>query len=941
MAERRRVLIQTSDASIRDRFLNLRSRGQDLQRIKADQEQASVELCVAKCEAEALQWLEEADKEGRSFGFLILIPDSKTGLPSRGTLQSLKGFPDTEILIGGLHQVGQTQSSSHIAQLQFLRISNMDWVGDMEDLMDCLQNPESDCSASFMNTGRAKLSWQDVFTSLPHPFYVIDADTYEILAANQAALRGTELSPHLTCHKLTHHSERPCSGKDDPCPLVMVKERKEPVVVEHKHYLPDGGFGIFEVHGYPVLDQNGEVKQMIEYSINITAKKEAEDELKKSEKMFHAIFDSAPDGVLLITRGGIIQLANAKMEQLFGYRREEMIGSEIEILIPERYRAEHKKHIEGIFNSAYKRDLILDRDLPALRKDGSLFSVSISVSYADFYGEPAYLGFVRDVTERKKRVQALVEAKEAAEAADQAKSHFLANMSHEIRTPMNGIIGMNSLLQETSLTEEQKELVGIVRSSSEALLNLINDILDFSKIEADRLELEDIDFDLVKVVGEVADTVAGAAFEKGVEFLLDLEQEEPIVVKGDPLRVKQVILNLASNAVKFTEEGEVVLKLESLSLEEEEVQIRVSVRDTGIGIPTEKQGSVFERFSQADGTTTRKYGGTGLGLAISKKMVKLMGGEIGVESSLGQGSKFWFTARFSPGNRQAILKDRDQFDSQILTGKRFLIVDDNETNRLLLVRLLEKHGARLDTANDGADGLEILRANKKKGKPFDVLLLDMMMPGMNGAELAQAALEEDLCQGTVSLILSSADQILPATELKRLKIRRSLLKPLKINQLLRILCQELQHEAPAKPKEGSTQADLLVKALPAWKILVAEDNKINQKLTKRLLEKAGLQVDLVENGQEAVEASENGTYDLILMDLQMPVMGGIEATMAIREREKMAACHIPIIALTANAMAGDRERCLEAGMDSYVSKPIQREALFEAIVSVIRERVKN
>ena len=618
------------------------------------------------------------------------------------------------------------------------------------------------------------------------------------------------------------------------------------------------------------------------------------------------------------------------MSLLFGYEREELVGAEIELLVPSDRREIHKKHIAEAFRKPFERPPDFPADLHGQRKDGSLFPAQITVSSVEMKGERLYMAAVRDITEQQEREAALEAARSESDAANIAKSEFLANMSHEIRTPMNGILGMNALLLETDLTPNQRDCAEVVASSAESLLALINDILDFSKVEANQLVLEEVDFNLRDTLGEIVDAVSQTAFNKGLELILNLDDSLPEEINGDPSRLRQVVLNLITNAVKFLEEGEVVLEAGMQRDEEGMELVRLAVRDTGVEIPPDRQDAIFERFSQADGSTTRKYGGTGLGLSISRQLAELMGGEMGLESYGGEGSTFWFTVAYRPPREPGETQDLLHTELDVLKGKRVLVVDDNETNRLLLIKILNRHGCRVDTVIDGPNGLDLMRMGNDAGCPYEIVLLDMMMPKMTGLEVAERIHREGILNDALMMILSSADTVQSIEELKRLGVRRSFLKPLKLARLMQVLAYELNPKAEEKV-EPEEKEEL---ELPDWNILVAEDNLVNQKLAERILQKAGLRCTVVENGQLALDVAFNGEYDMILMDLQMPEMGGIEATQKIRLREQKEGGHLPILALTANAMEGDRETCLEAGMDSYVSKPIKPQDLLHAIAEL-------
>ena len=651
--------------------------------------------------------------------------------------------------------------------------------------------------------------------------------------------------------------------------------------------------------------------------------------LESAETQTRLVLESAGDAFISMDTSGHITAWNAQAEATFGWSRAEAVGRMVdETIVPPEHRDAYTAGLRRFLETGERPILNQPIEISALHRDGHSFPVELAIWPVASGEGYTFSAFIRDITERKRTEGELNAAHAQAMEGSRLKSEFLANMSHEIRTPMNGVIGMTGLLLDTPLSPEQREYAETISRSAESLLTIINDILDFSKIEAGKLDIEAIDFDLRTVVEDAAELIAPSAGEKGLELAVMVHPDVPRAVRGDPVRVRQVLVNLLNNAVKFTEAGEVVLRVKSAESSEATEGVRFVVTDTGIGIRPEQRERLFESFTQADASTTRTFGGTGLGLAICRQLAERMGGEIGVESEVGKGSSFWFTCLFEkaqqgpavPGNGKASLR-----------GLRVLLVDDNQTNRAILKQNLQAWAMRPWAGARAGEALAELARAVAAGDPYELAILDYHMPEMDGIELARAIRADPTIAGTRLVLLTSSARGGDARVAREAGIEAFLTKPVRVSALYDCLATLLGRPASDAPAVLVT-AHTLVEASGASRahLLVVDDNPVNQRVAVRMLEKMGHRVDVADNGLEAVDAATRVPYAAVLMDCQMPEMDGFEATMEIRRREG-ADRHIPIIAMTAGAMAGDEEKCLAAGMDAYISKPVKARALADIL----------
>ena len=699
---------------------------------------------------------------------------------------------------------------------------------------------------------------------------------------------------------------------------------------EAEIYRKDGSTMWISENARAVLDDKGAILYFEGMVEDITERKRLENELHASEQSLSALINNIDDSIWSIDTQYRLMSFNAVFAQTF----EEQFGVKIKIgdvithLVQPDWRAEDV--------ALYDRALSGEKFIIERRYQYGEQERYYEISYNPIRTNDEVSGvsvFSKDITERQRATIALQSAMVAAESSNRLKSEFLANMSHEIRTPLNGVIGMTDLLLMTDLTHEQREFARTVRISGESLLVVINDILDFSKIEAGKLDLDNTDFDLREVIDNTLDLLAAQAHSKGLELAAFVRPECPLELRGDPGRLRQVVNNLVGNAVKFTAAGEVVVTVSLISETTTHAVLNFEVRDTGIGIDEKGQARLFKAFSQADGSTTRKYGGTGLGLAISKRLVNMMNGDIRVKSELGKGSSFSFNAEFE---KQTMgLKTTAHLD---LSNLRVLIVDDNATNREILDHHTRTWKMRSSMAEGGEEALRLLRAESGKD-PFELVILDMQMPEMDGLMLGRSIKADPAIANTRLIMLTSLGNQLDAEDMRNAGIEACVLKPVKQSRLFARIAEVMAGHVPSARKK--TQTGTLTMKTPVTpppvtpnkkpvRILLAEDNIINQKVALGLLQNIGYAADVANNGLEVLAALDLRPYDVVLMDCQMPELDGYETTQRIRARPDCTSMRV--IAMTANAMRGESEKCLEAGMDDYLSKPVRLESLRDMLV---------
>ena len=694
-----------------------------------------------------------------------------------------------------------------------------------------------------------------------------------------------------------------------------------------KHLINE--FRVTRVENETATDNYFEIYSNMEEKINERTKNLAEigEDLKKSEEKYRTILENIEDGYYEVDLAGNLTFFNDATCRITGYPGDELMGMNNREYTEEK----NASKLYGEYNKVYETGIPTKRlDWEIVKKDGTTASLETSISLiTGSEGQPkGFRGIIRDVTERKELEHEIMEKSRQAEEANKAKSEFLANMSHEIRTPLNGIVGMAELALDTRLDDNQKNIFHTINTEANALQDVINEILDFSKIEAGKFDLEEIPFDMRVTIEDVANSFAHRAEQKGLDFISFLAPDVPSRLIGDPARLRQIMVNLAGNALKFTHEGELYVKGELVEEIEDRVKIRFSVMDTGIGIPEDRHAAIFDSFTQADGSTTRNYGGTGLGTTISKQLAEMMGGEIGFESEEGKGSTFWFTALFGKREKNEQIPATPDLD---LKNLKVLIVDDNQTNRFILMEYLKSWGCSPVEAADGKEALSVLR-DAVSVSPFDLILTDFQMPEMSGFDLAKEIKTIATLKGVPIIILTSSGMKRDAGFCKEIEINGYLTKPIRQDELRKAMVSVLGLSTDRKsgPLPGLvTRYSVAEDYRKEIQILLVEDYPTNQQVAMRHLSKAGYQVDLAEDGSQAVKSYKRKYYNLIFMDIEMPIMDGYAATQEIRKietrnLEQSTIQRVPIIAMTAHAVKGFRERCLKTGMDDYIPKPVKR-----------------
>jgi two-component system sensor histidine kinase/response regulator len=761
------------------------------------------------------------------------------------------------------------------------------------------------------------------------PMFWIDPHTHCVTYANRAACdllgRGMDEMQGLSYRDMDADYD---PNRADELEAELTRTHRP---LNHRTRFRTREGGLLHVDLTVSLAEGAEGSLYIVSVKDITRVRAQSEALKKQQALLNGLIDSIPDAITYKDRDGVYLGGNDAFAALFGMTTAELVGKRAQDL----YRPERAAMVEAQDRRILEthEGLCFEERTTELDGKDTLHEI-MRTPLRDAAGNVlGILSIARNITRRKEQELELTRAKELAEEATRTKSDFLANMSHEIRTPMNAIIGLSHLALKTSLTPKQRDYVQKVHASGQHLLGLVNDILDFSKIEAGKLQVEREEFDLDKLMEHVSGLVTEKAGAKGLELVCDIGAEVPRRLLGDQLRVRQILINYANNAVKFTHQGEIVISVRAEAVSDGHAMLRFAVRDTGIGLDEEQMARLFRSFSQADTSTTRKYGGTGLGLAICKQLAELMGGEVGVTSRVGEGSTFWFTIRagIAGGDRPALLPEPD------LRHLHALVVDDNENARLVLEDMLQGMTFRVAQASSGEQAIALVKQAALRGEPFDVVYLDWRMPGMDGIETARQLKALQLSQAPFIVMATAHSRDEALQEAQQVGIGEVLAKPVSASTLfdttMGVLGGQKSAVADARPVVDRSEA---LAALRGARILLVEDNDINQRVASELLQDAGMVVEIAGNGQIALDMAQTNRYDLVLMDMQMPVMDGLTATQELRKL--YGAAQLPIVAMTANAMQRDRERCLAAGMDDFLAKPIDPEQLTTMVAQWLRPR---